>query len=633
MSLPEVDRIEFEGATSFSRGRLMKLMRTRSSSFWNPFRDEPYRADILEQDLVRIRRFYSDQGYLEAQVRILEVVPVREGREVRIRIGIEEGELTHVAGLAFAGNPTISTEDLSEAVRTEVGEPYSAGRVRLDGERIIELYADHGRPYTTVADSADIANLEARVTFHIKEGPDTRVRAISIDGADETKHFVIRRELTFEPGDLLKRKEVLDSRERLFETGFFRNVRFEPAPADSLNPPHLVDITVFVAERKMGWVLAGVGYNSSNQMRLSGEVGHRNILGNAHRLVFRNRLAFDIDALIQKDQPAIEETRSELSFLEPWLLSTRTAGTVSVFGESSREPDVPAAGVEREDVLGVGLAAERKFGGGGGRLRGRSRVRSSLENRWVTQRVLLEQQVDGDTVLVTDSDHFITRSLALFVERDKRDNPFDPVTGSLGSLLGEVAGGALGGTSNFLKLSLSTSWYRPLRGVVVAARLRGGWIHPFGESAGRPPLEQVPRSDRFRAGGATTVRGYPEDSLGPQRITPGQRTPATDRGLATVIGNVEMRFPLFWRLSGAVFLDMGQVWEEARDVALARFVPQWNGAEIEDVRYSTGAGVRFHTPVGPLRLDYGYSLTRGEPEREIEALRGGELHLSLGQAF
>ncbi len=624
--LPEVASIKFEGEHHFSEGQLRKLMRSASPSWRHPFRHTPYLADRLQQDIVRLSDFYRDQGYLQARVWLIEARPSDDGRKVRIRIGVEEGEVTRVAAIRFVANQTLSEDDLDDVLETKVGKPYSATRVDLDRQRLIDLYADNGRPYTTVEDSVASEGLTATVGFIIHEGPATHVRRVVIEGAHETKHFVIRRELTFKSGDLLKRKKVTESRERLFETGFFRNVRFEPIPADSSSPPQLVDITVFVTERKMGWVLAGVGYNSSNQVRLSGEIGHRNILGNAHRLVYRNRLAFDVDALIKKDQPAIEETRSELSFLEPWLFSTRTSGTFSLFGESTREPTLPAAGVEREDLVGVGFAAERRF-------HLRSRVRGSIENRWVSQRVLVEQVMGPDTVLVTERQHFVTRSLALFVERDKRNNPFDPSTGSLATFLGEVAGGALGGTSNFLKLTLSGSWYRPMKGVVIAGRLGGGWIHPFGDSGGRPPIEQVPRNERFRAGGATTVRGYPEDSLGPQRITPGQREPSTDRGLATVLANVEMRFPMFWRFSGALFIDSGNVWEEARDVAIKRFIPRWHNAAIEDVRYSTGGGIRFHTPVGPLRLDYGYSLTRGEPEREIQALHDGEWHLSLGQAF
>jgi outer membrane protein insertion porin family len=617
----------FEGNAHYSDGRLKDLIRTRTPSLWWPFRDTPYRADIVSEDIERIQRFYWQEGYLQARVWLIEAKQLKDKRKFEIKIGIQEGEMTLVESVVYRNHHVVTEKELDEVVETEPGKSFSASRVRLDRERIAILYADRGRPYSAVADSVKIDSLKAWVTFYIQEAPPTLVRNITIEGNRNSKKFVIRRELTFERGDLMERTEVAESRENLFETGLFRNVRFESANADSMNnPPSQVDVTVLVVERDMRWALAGVGYSSSKQVRLSGELGHRNIFGNAHRLVFRSRVAFDVDALIDQDQPALEETRSELVFAEPRLLSTRILGTITLFAESSREPEVLAEGVEREDNWGINLAAER-------RLRGRSRVRAALEQQWVDQRRRVEQIMGPDTVLVTEEQHFATRSVSFFGERDRRDNPFDPVTGTLGTFLGELTGGALGGTSNYWKINLSGSWYHRVHGMVIATRLLGGWIHPFNFPEAERPIDQVPRSDRFRAGGAITVRGYPEDSLGPQAITPGQKDPATDRGLATVVGNVELRFPMPWLFSGAVFVDMGNVWEEPKDVTLARFVPQWNDAEIEDVRYTTGGGLRVRTPVGPLRVDYGYSLVRGEPEEVIEATGGGEWHFSLGQAF
>lgn len=623
--LPEVERIEIEGATEFSAKELRSVMRTRQSS-WRPFSSAPYRRDILLGDLERIRAFYHDHGYRQASVELIRAEPIDRGDKVLITIRVDEGPLTTVAAVDFTGNEAVDRADLLEAVHTTPGEPISASRVALDRERLIELYADRGRPYTVVTDSVTVDSLAASVVFQVSEAPGTKLRSVLIDGARETKHFVIRRELTVERGDLLRRSQVIESRRRVLETGFFRDVRFQAVPVDSASPPRVVDLNLTVVERKMGWILAGVGYNSSKQVRLSSEVGHRNIMGNAHRLVGRGRLAFDIDGLLNKDIPAIEESRVDLSFVEPWLFSTRTVGSITLFSETTREPELAAAGaVPGDDAVGVVLAAER-------RLRGEVRVRTSLENRWVTQQVVTARVVGADTTLVTEKLDYVTRSLSLFLEWDRRDNPFDPLGGSLTSILGKLAG-ALGGTSDFLKLTAGRSWYRPLGDLVVAARVRGGWIHPFGDSPGERPVDKVPRDERFRAGGATTVRGYPEDSLGPQLVFPDQAKPVTERGLVSIVANLELRFPLAGAFSGVIFIDGGNVWEDAKKVSLKNFVPSPDEAEIEDVRYSTGAGIRFGTPVGPLRLDYGYPLVRGEPERVIEATRGGEWHLSLGHAF
>jgi outer membrane protein insertion porin family len=625
--LPEVERIEVVGARAVPAAELLDLMRTRAPSFWRPFRSTAYRADILDRDLERIERHYASHGYLEARATsAVERVPDTDG--VRIRITVDEGPRTRIGRVAVEGRLELPEETVAGVIASGAGAPYSPDRVALDRQRILELYADQGRPFSVVTDSVHVDDHTADIVFDIQAAPRTRVSEIRIEGTRSTKQYVIKRELTLDRGDPLARSRVLESRERLLQTGFFRDVRFEPVTDDSDLAPRFVPVRVVVSERKMGWVEAGVGYNSSQQLRLGGEVGHRNVLGNAHRVVADGRVDFDTDALLGGDRQVIEKSRAGLSFREPWLLSTRTIGTISVFTEFTRAPERTTEGIQEEIVRGVALSADRG-------LRSPLHLRTTLENRWITQRIVRETGGGDGTGTDLEDQDFVTRSLAFLVERDRRDNPFDPARGSLQTWLAEIAGGALGGTSNYVKFSLSTSWYRPLeRRLVVATRFRGGWIHPFGKRApGERPIDRVPREGRFRAGGATTVRGYPEDSLGPQSVSPGQARPLTDRGLATLVMNVELRFPLVWRLGGAVFLDGGNVWEEAGDIDLGDFWPDEGGASLEDVRYSAGGGVRLGTPLGPLRLDYGYGLVRGLPERLIDATGGGEWHFSLGQAF
>ncbi|MGD8394662.1 MAG: BamA/TamA family outer membrane protein [Candidatus Eiseniibacteriota bacterium] len=625
--LPEVERIEVRGARAVSADQLRDLMRTRAPSFWRPFRSTPYRADILDRDLERIESYYANQGFLGARA-TRTVERTSDGDRVRIVITVDEGRPTRIGSVVVRGRLELPEETVTDVIASETGDRYSPDRVALDRQRILELYADQGRPFTAVTDSVHVSDDVADIVFDIQAAPRTRVSEILIEGTRSTKQYVIKRELTLDRGDPLARSRVLESRERLLETGFFRDVRFEPVTDGSDLAPRFVPLRVVVNERKMGWVEAGVGYNSSQQLRLGGEVGHRNVLGNAHRVVANGRVDFDVDALLKGDRQVIEESRVGLSFREPWLLSTRTVGTIGVFSEFTREPERTTEGIQDEVVQGVALSADRGLGSP-------LHLRTTLENRWITQRRVRETVTGEGTTTELEDQEFVTRSLAFLVERDRRDNPFDPARGSLQSWLAEVAGGALGGTSSYLKFSLSTSWYRPLGGrLVVASRLRGGWIHPFGpREPGERPIDRVPREARFRAGGATTVRGYPEDSLGPQSVSPGQAEPLTDRGLATLVANLELRFPLFWRLGGAVFLDGGNVWEEAGDIDLGDLWPDDDGASLEDVRYSVGGGVRLGTPLGPLRLDYGYGLVRGEPERLIDATSGGEWHFSLGQAF
>jgi hypothetical protein len=429
---------------------------------------------------------------------------------------------------------------------TTTGEPFSKARVAADRERLLEVYAGEGRPYTTIADSVVTDSLAASVTFLIREAPGTKVRNVIIEGTRGTKHFVIRRELTVERGDLLRRSQVIESRERLLETGFFRDVRFEPMPIDSTAPPRVLDLKLTVVERKMGWAVAGVGYNSSKQVHLSGELGQRNILGNAHRLVGRGRLAFDIDALLSDDRPSIEESRTEVAFLEPWLFSTRTTGTVSVFRETSREAVAPAAGnIIAEEAIGVSLAAER-------RMRCRTtRVRASLENRWVTQDVQTVQVIAGDTTLVAGRQDFVTRSIILFA-------------GATSATIRSIRRGTLTtprrdrGRRSGARRAVAEP---PRTGIACSETWswrRGCAVAGIDPRDYRPAaVNQVPWEDHFEA--AARRARLPEIRSG-RRRSPLAEQPATAHGLATIIAP-----SCDSRSSGPLPgpLDGGNVWEEA----------------------------------------------------------------------
>lgn len=338
--LAQVESIEILGADHVDAGRLRDLMRLKSKSLWHPFTRAPYRRDIALDDLKRIETYYRTQGYLEARAELVAPGPGAAGDKVEVVIRVTEGQLTPVAALDFIGNRAVKRDALLDAVNTRPGTPYSASRVELDRLKLAELYADRGRPYTIVTDSVAIDSLGARVAFTILEAPGTRVHTVDISGARHTKKYVIERELTLERGDLLRRSRVLESREQLLETGLFRDARVEPALIDSTMPPPLMDLRVSVVERKMGWVLGGVGYNSSNQVRLSGELGYRNIFGNAQRLVARSRVALDVDALFDEQLDAVGESAVELTFIEPRLFETRTLGSATVFRENTRLPTI-----------------------------------------------------------------------------------------------------------------------------------------------------------------------------------------------------------------------------------------------------------------------------------------------------
>jgi outer membrane protein assembly factor BamA len=234
----------------------------------------------------------------------------------------------------------------------------------------------------------------------------------------------------------------------------------------------------------------------------------------------------------------------------------------------------------------------------------------SLENKWTVQ----------------DST-FVTRFISLSVAEDRRDFILDPRSGRLFQAGAEHAGGILGGQTDFTRWTIGLTGYAPMgSGFTWARRLRAGYIHAYRVPHGQTALASVPLGERFFAGGGTSVRGYEEESLGPLRG--GQ----SEGGLVLIVINTEARFPLFWKMGGVVFLDAGNVWADPEDITWSCFTRSWTSSDFSelDVAYGVGAGLRFHTPVGPVRLDYGVKI--GQGYRSVSG-RDSEWHLNLGQAF
>jgi outer membrane protein assembly factor BamA len=404
-------------------------------------------------------------------------------------------------------------------------------------------------------------------------------------------------------------------------------VVFERGDIDSVT--HLADLHLTVRERKMAWVDAGLGYGTLDQLRLTSEWGHRNIGREGIRFIVTGRMGVIVKPILpvsEWKQWKLGNRRLDVSVSQPWILGTRTQTTLGGYAEQvvrtqtgeRRFLEVPLR------AYGAALSFRRD-------LTPITHGTLSLEHRHVIS--------DSTSLPLSpgvESKSYTTRRVGLSVERDTRVNPFDPKGGS--DLIGNtvVAGGVLKGSARFVKFSGTATTYRPIhRRITLALRFQGGYVNPFGRYQARSDtlheLDLIPLEDRFETGGASSVRGYFENEIG-FRIAP------PDSGLrggeVLLQGSVEARFPLIWILSGAVFMDAGNVWERPQDITVKRlFTVTGPGAGYSDMRYSVGGGIRIGTPVGPIRFDYGWKLRRAKPEeRDLSSTRG-TFHFSLGQAF
>ncbi len=591
-----VKEVEIVGNEAFSRKRVLKLLPSLKGSL---FRAARYRQSELLSDVDKLEDAYQAAGFLSVTIEPPEMTFAPDSGRASVAIRIHEGERTTVRSVAVEGNALIASDDLLKKRFLREDAPFDRTLLASDAYRIYSLYADRGYTYAKVTYVERIDGNLADVLFHVREGEPATVGRIGISGNNLTLGHAIGRELLIKPGEPFSRKKILDSQARLYATGLFESVEFEPDSAAFATESCPVDLTVRVRERKLRWFGFGVGYGTTDFARISTDWNHKNFLGTGKQLELRA-----VSSRLFSAQR--KNSRYDATLVEPWFLGTRTRLAVSVFHER-RDVENLEVTTEADTVLKIDRYRLHETGLRTNLTRDltrRVRAWSGFNMSWTDAK---DPSTPVDAALLRP---YRKRSIDGTIERIARDNLFDPTNGSTERLTTEYAGGFLGGQSEFLRVRASASIYRPtIRRTVFAARVEAGTIRAF---AGP---ERLPDHERFRLGGATTVRGFGEETIGP--------------GDFLLLGNLEFRVPLVWHLSTAVFLDGGNAWGAAGDIKAKHFRLHAREEEVGsgDVRYGAGAGLRLATPIGPARLDWGRKL------KEIPGERAWEIHLSLGQPF
>jgi len=594
-----IHRMTIEGNVALSDEEIEGRM-DKSRSRW--FRGGQYRQRWLEKDLEEVIRYYGNLGYLDAQIVEKEVTWSRDREWVTVRIVVEEGTRTVLDTLRFEGLPDVPREGLIERLGLQVGEPFNRDLLGRDRIRIYTYLAERGYAEAEVEHEEILHPGRAVLVYRVQPGRRLRIGPISVVGTKNTKRHFITRELTFGEGEWYNRTSLLESRDRIYQTGLYYNVamtRERAVVGDAL------PIRIDVKEREdVRWFGFGGGFGTEDYFRLSVDWNNRNLLRTGRRVTIEGILS---ELLSDRDV----EQRYSLTLVEPWVVGTRTTGILKLTHEQRNvenftieEDDGEEKVVEhyRLDQTTASFSLSREL--------------SKITKWWVTYSLEWADADDPsepiDPVLLRPD---VTRSLSFSFERDGRDHLLDPMRGSRQHASIEVAGNVLGGDNEFVKGVAGTAAYRTLRGrVVLAGRVQVGAITSLATD------DALPDYKRFRIGGANTVRGYREETIGPDN--------------AMLLANVELRYHLLWRFGGVLFLDGGNTWDRVGAVSGGDFTlyRDLEDTNQDDFRYGTGGGLRIYTPVGPLRIDYARKLKRridenGDPEGV------DSWHFSIGQAF
>jgi outer membrane protein insertion porin family len=418
----------------------------------------------------------------------------------------------------------------------------------------------------------DYETHRALVDFAVEERNQFSVADIRLEGAERTKSHVVRRELLFRQGEVIKYSRLLESQRRLYLTGLFQSVFVRPQPAAS-GDSDKKDILVELKENESLEFNVAAGYGSVEKIRGRIEVFNSNLMGTALKAGLTLRASF-----IGRS--------AEASFTEPWTLGVPWKTDLNLLAEYLEEPSFD---ISRK----VGrLAVGRTFG---------KRSTASVAYRYENAKLSNVQVEAVPHELKTN-----LRILTLSVIYDTRDNLFNSTRGVYAEGRNELAGSFLSGTDTFLRLMGRVKYFYPWKNsTILATSLEGGWMDVFGTS------RDVPLNERFYAGGPNSIRGFGYHLVGPLDA---EGDPLGGR-FQLVWNLLEIRQSIYKMIGGALFADVGNVWPSATEFRL------------KDIRTSAGVGLRVNTPIGIVRLDYGINLQpeNGEPKER--------LYFNMGQAF
>jgi outer membrane protein insertion porin family len=569
-----VKGINFTGNEEFSDRKLRGVMQTKRRTILSWVTDAGIlQRDILETDIDRLSVFYHDRGYMDAKVGTPQVDRRENG--FYINIPIQEGKRYKIREVSFTGDKLDDEKvqrEMMKTIKSRKGEYFSREDLRKDIDAISRTYMDQGFAHTAVDPQVKRApeSLTTDITFHVEKKGKVQISRIFVTGNTKTRDHVIRRELRISEGDTFSATKLQDSMTRLRKLDFFEEVEITPTEAESSG---LMNLNVRVKEKLTGSISVGGGFSSDSGVFVSGEVIQRNLWGKGEYVAAKAFLGEEAQRYI-------------VSYTKPWIFGSPWSAGIDLFDWNREFASFS------KDSFGVRLRGSYPLGN-------HSRFTTSylFENAFVD-----DVPANATLFVLEQKGRNIKSSVTVGLERDTTDHPFLPTKGSINALTAEYSAPFIGSDSHFGKLTYQAGWYFPLFWKFIGhARGEIGTIGELDEED-----HPVPIFDRFFLGGIDSLRAFNWGDVGPKQ----RRVVTTTIGGVTrdvvvedVIGGLnyafvsaEVIFPIYekYGIRGLVFFDAGNSY--------------LSGFDVSDFRTDAGAGVRWNSPLGPLRVEWGYNL-------------------------
>jgi outer membrane protein insertion porin family len=608
---PEVSvrRMQFVGNDHISEDDLLGFMRTHPTSIVSLVSsNDKFKRDFFDEDVLRIQALYYDRGYLNVQVDAPRVELTGDRQQIDITIPIHEGPRFKIGRLRVVEHNEAGTEieplegrrSVREKIKADPGDFFSRTKLSEGIEEITRHYRDHSyaKAEVTPETELDPEKRLVHITVAIKRGPVCHIERIEIQGNDKTRDRVLRREIVITEGEKYSQTKLEYSKERMTALGYFERV--DMSESEGTEPDGLI-ITYEVKERPTGTFQVGAGFSSIEQFIITAQVDQQNLFGHGQSLSLQAQLS-GIRRLVQ------------IQFVEPYLASsmwslsldgsyttnsfsaynTKQSGGGMAFGHPVLTRNLRLALRYSVDYTQVGAANGGGFFGIGG-------VPTAAGATFQQQAPIHYAQRGG-----------FTSAMRLSLTYDSRDNRMFPTKGIYTSFSSEAADPVLGSERVYMRQRYFGRFYHPLIwGMVLRINTEAGLITSRSKKG-------VPLYERFFLGGILSVRGFPYNDLGPSAGIAATLDPGASPDRIRIGGNImlrtniEVEFPIVSSvgIKGVVFFDAGNVWNtDATYCQLPTYYPNDSSRQMcgyNQLRTSAGFGLRWFSPMGPLRFEWGF---------------------------
>lgn len=569
-----VRKISFIGNKVFSDSQLRKLIRTKEKGLFSFLGSSgKFQEQMLEQDVMLTTFNYLNKGYLKIKVDKPRVDISKDMRSIYITFRVEEGHRYRISSIRVEGDILTTPDQILDMITVKPKQIYNQQRMEDDVRAITNLYGDEGYAFVNVQPIPEAHEDDtADIIFKIDKGPRVRIQRINITGNSVTRDKVIRREMKVKEGDIYNQRLVDLSRQKIMQLGYFSEVNFATPRGDK---DDALNINITVKEKPTGSFNFGAGFSTGENFILQGSISKDNFFG------------YGVSGQFMAEWSSLRQ-QFNLSMSDPYFFDTNWIVGVNAYKSSYRFTDF------RRDAVGAGLNVGRRLF-----------TNTSINLGYQYEDIKVTDFTFAVPQVFINSRSGTTSEVMLTASYDTRDNRIFPGKGWLVTATTEASGAKIGGTNNFWRTNGNIRWYQPIyKGLTYKTYLRGGYIKSLNNSV-------IPLFERYFMGGPNSLRGYYPRTVGPTiQIPSGPAGPSgafNYGGNKMMQANFELEIPIYTPagFKAVAFFDAGNAFAEDERISL------------NNLRLDYGFGLRWISPMGPLRFEWGMPINRRTGEDTV----------------